>query len=72
MAVRLKVKEVAEAKGLSMGRLGRLANVEVRTMRRIYRTPTASFTTPVLDRIAKALDVDISELVESVPDEPGE
>jgi DNA-binding Xre family transcriptional regulator len=70
MAVRLKVKEIAQQKNMSMGLLGRLANVEVRTMRKIYRTPTASVTTHVLGRLADALGVDISEIVESVPDEP--
>lgn len=67
--IRLKVKEVAQAKGVSQSKLGRLADVDVRTMRRIFREPTASVTTTILDRIAKALEVDVRELLESIPDQ---
>lgn len=65
--IRLKVKEVAQAKGMSQSKLGRLADVDVKTMRRIYREPTSPVTTTILDRIATALGVDASELLESVP-----
>ena len=67
---RLKVKELAERRGLSQNRLSRLADVDVKVIRRIYRNPQESVTLPVLDRIAHVLKVDISELIESVPDEP--
>lgn len=42
-------------------------------MRLIYRNPDSehvNMTLQVLDRIANALGVDASELIESVPDEP--
>jgi transcriptional regulator with XRE-family HTH domain len=65
--IRLKVKEVAKAKGISQLKLGRLADVDTGTMRRIYQNPYTSITLPVLDRIATALGVDASELIESVP-----
>lgn len=70
--IRLKVKDIAEAKGFSQGLLGRMANVDVKTMQKIYRHPTtAVVTTPILDRLAIALDVDVSELLESMkPDAP--
>ncbi len=67
--IRLKVKEIARQKGVSQGKLGRFADVDPRTMRRIYRHPTTSITLPTLDRIAKALQVDSSELIQSVPDD---
>lgn len=66
--IRLKVKEVAKAKGISQSRLGRMADIDVKTMRRIFTEPTTAVTTPTLDRIAKALRVDASVLIESVPD----
>ena len=66
--IRLRVKEVAKEKGVSMSLLGRLANVDTRTMRRVYRNPTGSFTTPTIDRLAKALGVDAKELIETIPD----
>ena len=69
MRTRLKIREIAESKGFSQGLLGRKANVDVRTMRKIYRDPYASITLAVLNRFAEALNVDASELIESVPDE---
>lgn len=70
--IRLKVKQVAQAKGISQTRLGQLALIDVDRMRRIWRDGnmnTANLTLQVLDRLAKALQVDASELIESVPDE---
>jgi DNA-binding Xre family transcriptional regulator len=64
--IRLKVKEIARAKGISMGKLGRMADVDVKTIRRIYQNPTDSITLAVLDRIAEALGVNASELIDSV------
>lgn len=66
---RLKVKDIAQQQGLSQNRLSRLADVDIKVVRRIYRNPHESVTLPVLDRLAKALHVDISELIESIPDE---
>lgn len=69
--IRLRVKEVAQRKGISQTRLGQLAFIDVERMRKIWRggtSETSNLTLQVLDRIAKALDVDASELIESVPD----
>jgi transcriptional regulator with XRE-family HTH domain len=66
--IRLRVKEIAQAKGISQGRLARLSDVDYKTIQRIYREPTREITTTTLDKIAKALGVDASELVESIPD----
>ena len=67
--IRLKVKEIAEQKGLNQSKLSRLSDVDIKVIRKIFRHPTESVTTAVLDRIAKTLRVDITELVESIPDE---
>lgn len=68
--VRLRVKEVAKQKGMSQGLLGRLANVDTNTMRKIYREPTqANIGIVILNRLANALGVDVRELLESVEDE---
>lgn len=63
--IRLKVKEVAGSKGISMGKLSRIADVDIKTVRRIYRYPYQSITLAVLDRLAEALHVDATELIES-------
>jgi transcriptional regulator with XRE-family HTH domain len=68
--IRLRVKEVAQQKGISQSKLGRMADVDVKTVQRIYRNPTTIVTTAVLDRIATALNVDVSLLLESDPPLP--
>lgn len=70
--IRLKVKEVAAAKGISQTRLSRMADMDIKTVRRIYRDPYVDISTYTLDRIATVLGVDVRELLESVPGEPSE
>ncbi|MFL5626470.1 MAG: helix-turn-helix domain-containing protein [Ktedonobacteraceae bacterium] len=70
--IRLKVKEIAQQKGISQLRLGYMAFIDTESMRRIFRygdSEHANLTLASLDRLAKALGVDASELIESVPDE---
>jgi DNA-binding Xre family transcriptional regulator len=68
--IRLKVKEVARQRGISQGKLSRLSDVDLTTLQRIYKNPTAANVTVfTLDKLARALGVDASELIESVPDE---
>lgn len=66
--IRLKVRELAEARGYSMTYLSHIAILDIKVIRKMYHEPTASFTTYALDKVAKALRVDASELLESVPD----
>ena len=69
--VRLKVKEVAQAKGHNMSSLARRADIAFTTVKKIFRDPYVDVSTYTLDKLAKALDVDVRELLESVPDDPG-
>jgi DNA-binding Xre family transcriptional regulator len=67
--VRLRVKEIAEAKGYNMSSLSRASDVSFNTIKRIFRNPYKEVTTTTLERIARALEVPTSELIEDVPDE---
>jgi DNA-binding Xre family transcriptional regulator len=67
--IRLRVKEIAESKGLNMAQLARKADVDIRTVRRIYREPTSEISTTVLDKLATALDVKPSDLIDSSTDQ---
>ena len=67
--IRLRVKEVAQEKGFSQGRLSRVANIDENTLKRIYRDPFAIITTETLDKLAKALGVPSSALIEDVAEE---
>jgi DNA-binding Xre family transcriptional regulator len=66
--IRLRVKEVAKQQGMSMGRLSRDAGVAYNTIRTIYKDPFRQVTTTTLDKLAKALGVPATELIEDVPD----
>lgn len=69
--IRLRVKEVAQAKGISQTKMAHLALLDDTRMRLIYRQPDSehvNLTLQVLDRIAKALNCDVRELLESVDD----
>ena len=67
--IRLRVKEIAREKGISMGKLQRDADLAYNTVRRIFKDPYYITTTETLGKIAKALGVPISNLLEEVPDE---
>ncbi len=63
--IRLRVKEVLQEKGMSMGKLSRLSDVALITISRMCNQPTDySPTLATLERVAKALGVPISELYE--------
>jgi DNA-binding Xre family transcriptional regulator len=65
--IRLKVQEVAEAKGMSMRKLASTADIAYNTLRTIYRDPYRQVKSVTLDKLARALQVDASELIESTP-----
>lgn len=67
--IRLRVKEIAEAKGFNQSSLSRKADVHFTTVKRIYQNPYKEVTTTTLEKIANALGVPIADLLEQVPDQ---
>ena len=67
--IRLKIKEVAEAKHISQRKLSMLSGVDIKNIQKIYRDPYRVVNTETLDKIARVLNVDVRELLESVPDD---
>jgi transcriptional regulator with XRE-family HTH domain len=63
--VHLKIKDIAEKKGISQRQLSLRSGVDINTVRRIFRNPYTIVTTETLDKLSKILDVDVSELIES-------
>lgn len=53
---------------MSQRKLSIKTEIDIKTIQKIYRTPTATVTTATLDKIARVLDVDVRELLESIPD----
>ncbi len=69
--IRLKVREIARAKGISQRKLWARSEVDLRTIQRMFHEPMkVNVTLDTMDRLAKALNVDISLLMESVPPLP--
>jgi len=65
---RLKVREVAQSKGFNQSSLSRASDVSFTTIRRIWRDPHYEISLPVLHKIARALEINTSDLIEDVPD----
>ncbi len=68
--LRLRVKEVAEAKNMSMTKLSQRSEVSYNVVKGIFRDPYRVVTTETIQRLAKALGVPATQLLEDVPDEP--
>ncbi len=68
--IRLKVKEIAEGKGISMRKLASSADIAYNTLRTIYRNPYRQITTSTLERLAHALQVPVIDLLEEITENP--
>jgi len=67
--IRLRVKEVAQQKGMSQRQLVLRSGLDIRIVQRVLRNSNTNVTLATLDKLAKALGVDAVELIESVPDD---
>jgi DNA-binding Xre family transcriptional regulator len=66
--LRLRVKEIAQQQGLGQGKLARMADVDIKTLARIYKNPYAEVSTVTLEKLARALSVHVAEIIEEVND----
>ena len=67
--LRLRVKEVAQAKGYNMSKLSRATDVSFTTIKRMWTKPYSGATIDTLGKIARVLEVTLADLTEEVPDE---
>jgi DNA-binding Xre family transcriptional regulator len=65
----LKVREIADARRINMAKLSRMADVNYNTIRAIYVNPNRDVAVTTLEKIAKALKVEVTDLYEIVPDD---
>jgi DNA-binding Xre family transcriptional regulator len=65
---RLKVKEIATEKGFTQTKLSRAADLNARTIQQIFHDPYRDVTYSTLLKIAKVLGVEVSDLIEEIPD----
>lgn len=69
IVIRLKVKEIAEEREISMSKLSRMSDVHYNTIRDIFIHPYRDVALSTLYKLAVALNVDIHDLYKIVPDE---
>ena len=67
--IRLKLKEVIQEKHISQSKLSRKADVSLNTIQAMYHNPHHDAVLSTLDKLAKALGVNIGDLYEVLPDE---
>jgi DNA-binding Xre family transcriptional regulator len=66
--LRLRVREVAQQKKVSMNKLSQRSEVSYNIIRDIFTHPLRTVNTDTLNRIAKALEVPVTDLLEDVPE----
>jgi len=69
MRIKLKVKEIAAEKKISMTRLHIRSEVAYTTIRKIFRDPYTDITLTTLSKLAQALNVSTKDLIEDVSEE---
>lgn len=65
--IKLKLKEILQEKKISQSKLSRMADVSLNTIQQMYHDPFHDAVLSTLDRLAKALRVDVSDLYEVLP-----
>jgi transcriptional regulator with XRE-family HTH domain len=66
--IRIRIKEIAEEKDLSMAKIARRADVDFKTVQRLFHDPYRDISISTLEKIAKALEVPVINLIEELPD----
>jgi len=67
--LRLRVKEVTKEKGFSMNMLSHRSEVSYNVIKECYRNPYRPMNTETINKIAKALNVPATDLLEDVSEE---
>ena len=62
--VQMRLKEVLQEKNISMSKLSRMSDISFSTISRIINDKNYSPTLTTLERIARAMDISISDLYE--------
>ena len=68
--IRLKVKEAAQVKAVSMSKLSRMSDVSYDTIQQIYHNPYKDVNMSTLEKLADALKVSVCDLFEKQEGEP--
>ena len=61
--VKIRLKEILEEKKISQGKLSRMSDVSMNTIQMLYHNPNQDVLLSTLVKIAKALEVNLWDLV---------
>jgi len=67
--LRLRIKEIAQEKGVGMAKLSRLADISYKTIQKVWRNPYHDASLSTLNRIARVLNVPATELLEDISED---
>jgi DNA-binding Xre family transcriptional regulator len=67
--IRLRVRELAEQRGISRTKLSQRSEVQYSTINRIWQNEYHDVSLQVAVKIAQALKVNVNDLYEVIPDE---
>ena len=66
--VRLTIDKMLEKRGITRYELAKRTEIKFQTIDRYYKNRVVRFDSYILDRICKALDCNISDIIEYVED----
>jgi len=69
IVIRLKIREIAESKGVTRTQLSRRAEVNYATIQAVWNNPYHDLSIKLMEKIAVALGCNISDLYETIPDD---
>src|SRR5258708_22345018 len=69
MRLRLKVKEIAEAKGYNQSSLARKADIDFKTVKRLFRDPYRDVVISTFYKISRVLKVSLDQLIDEDKEE---
>ncbi len=69
MRIHLMVKEAAQARNIEAARLSRMSDLNYATVLALFNKPDRDVSILTLEKVARALHVDIHDLYEVLPDD---
>jgi DNA-binding Xre family transcriptional regulator len=63
-AVQLRIKQIAQQKGLDIAKLSRRSDLSYKTAFNLWHDPKRDVSLHTLEKVAEALDVKVSDLIE--------
>lgn len=67
--IKSRLKDIVDARGISIRQIARDTNSHFETIRRVYHDDMQHYPKDILDRLCAYLGVEVGDILEYVPDE---